>query len=80
MAALTIHLTDAALMRAQAIATSAGRSLDDVVREIVLEGIEEKSLVLDGIKRGLADIEVGRVVDVAHVNDRIDEVLRKVQG
>jgi predicted transcriptional regulator len=80
MAAITIHLHDDALERAKAIAESAGRSLDDVVQEIAVEGIDEKSRVLAGIRRGLADLEAGRVVDVAHVNARIDEVLRKLQG
>ena len=80
MVAITIHIPDVALERAKAIAESAGRPLDDVVQEITVEGIEEKSRVLDGIKRGLADLEAGRVVDVAHMNARIDEVLRKLQG
>lgn len=80
MAAITIHLPHAVLERAEAIARSAGRSLDEVVQEIAVEGIEERSRVVDGIKRGLVDIEAGSVVDVAHVNARIEEVLRKVQG
>lgn len=80
MVAITIHIPESVLERAKVIAENAGRSLDDVVQEITVEGIDEKSRVLDGVRRGLADLEAGRVVDVAHVNARIDEVLRKLQG
>jgi predicted transcriptional regulator len=80
MVSFTIQLSDVTLERAKVLAESAGRSLDDVMQEITSEAVEHRTRVLEGIKQGLSDMEAGRVVDVAHVNARLDEVLRKRQG
>jgi predicted transcriptional regulator len=76
MVSFTIQLSDATLERAKVLAESAGRSLDDVMQELTSEAVEHRTRVLEGLKQGLSDREVGRVVDVAHVNARLDEAAK----
>ena len=80
MVSFTIQISDVTLERAKVLAESAGRSLDDVMQELTSEAVEHRTRVLEGMKQGISDMEAGRVVDVAHVNARLDEVLRKRQG
>jgi predicted transcriptional regulator len=80
MVAITIQLPEASLESAKLLAKSAGRALDEVVQELMVDAIEHETRVLAGIKRGLADMEAGRVVDLAHFDARLDEVLRKRSG
>jgi predicted transcriptional regulator len=83
MTSVTIEISDDELERMKSLAARSGRSVDDVLRQVVEGGItaqEEAEGVVAGIKRGLADVEAGRLVPASQVSDRIDEVLAKLRA
>lgn len=83
MTSVTIEVSDEELDRMRALAARSGRSIDDVMRQVVSGGLtvqEEAEGVVAGVERGLADVAAGRTVPVAEVTRRVDDLLTKLRA
>ena len=82
MTSMTIHVSDEELERVRALAARSGRSIDYVIRQVVVGGLsvqEDAEALVEGIERGLADVEHGRVVPASDVSKRLDALLTTLQ-
>ena len=78
-ATLLVDVTDDVRNKLQRLAADTKRSEAAMVREAVADYVQREADIMDAIRRGLADVEAGRVVPHDEAMAEIDAIVAAAQ-
>jgi predicted transcriptional regulator len=77
---MTIRVSNQLKERLGRLAHDTRRSKSFLAAEAVSVYVDRELEIIDGIKRGLSDVKVGRIVPHADAMDEIDAAIEAAQG
>lgn len=77
---LTLRLDSATKARLEELAQHTRRTKSFLAGEAIADYVERELAIVEGIKRGMADIEAGRVVPHEEVKRRIWATIERVKN
>ena len=76
---MTIRLNDQLKQKLERLSESTNRTEDDLAAEAVAAYVDREFKIIEGIQRGLADVDAGRLVPHEQAMARLDAVIEAAE-